>query len=401
MIDNPVLLALNICTLTTITLTANLLVLRSFRHQTYLPLAICFIAVGVIICQPFLAVFSPNLQVTALIFSLPAILLIGPCFWFYVQGLTSETPWRFSRKVIPDLIPFGIGAIIALISFLMPSEIKNALLVTGNDQIVASVPIALRYLIYGVLITVFILVLGWVVQSGFYLYKIIKRLNQYRRQLKNLFASTESKEIRWLTWLLVAVVGVWLAAAINIVLDNLFFSSQLDALAANIIVLVMIWSVAIWGLRQKPGFEELYNSTDGIEEVLISPEVNQAKYQRSALDKTKSNQIAAKIESAMHKDKLYLDASLSLQKLAKHINTSPNYISQTLNETLGVSFFDLINQYRIEDAKRGLAFTKETVLDIAMNVGFNAKSSFYTAFKKETQQTPSQYRKQHQAQDKA
>ena len=95
----------------------------------------------------------------------------------------------------------------------------------------------------------------------------------------------------------------------------------------------------------------------------------------------------------MQQDQLYLDAALSLQKLAKHINTSPNYISQTLNETLGANFFDYINQYRINEAKKQLKETKNTVLDIAMNVGFNAKSSFYTAFKKETQQTPSQYRK--------
>ena len=96
----------------------------------------------------------------------------------------------------------------------------------------------------------------------------------------------------------------------------------------------------------------------------------------------------------MQQDTLYLDASLSLPKLAKHIHTSPNYISQTLNETLGMSFFDYVNKYRVSAAQQLLENTEETVLNIAMAVGFNSKSSFYTAFKKHTQLTPSQFKNQ-------
>jgi len=75
------------------------------------------------------------------------------------------------------------------------------------------------------------------------------------------------------------------------------------------------------------------------------------------------------------------------------ISTSPNYISQTLNESIGMNFFDYVNKYRVEMAKHQLQHSSNTVLDIAMNVSFNAKSSFYTAFKKVAQQAPSQYRK--------
>jgi len=422
-IDNPILLALNICTLVVIIFSANLLILRAFERQTYLPLAMCLLAIGIIICQPTVAVFQQSLQPVFLILSLPAILLIAPSFWFYVQGLTSETPWHFSKKSFRHFIPCGIGAFIALLTFAMPTEISHALLVEGNEDILATTHVVLRYIIYGMLITVFALVLGWVVQSGIYFYKIIQRLNSYRTHLKDLFASTETKEIRWLTWLLVAVGGVWLATAVNLVLDNLFFTSELDALLSNAVILVMIWSLALWGLRQKPGFEELYNNQDDFLDDIaydaISKQISetsnnaatteesetkastsqtntnapQTKYQRSALDQQHADKIAAKIENAMQNDELYLDSSLSLQKLAKHIHTSPNYISQTLNETLGMNFFDYVNKYRVEAAKQHLIQTSDTVLDIAMNVGFNAKSSFYTAFKKETQQTPSQFRK--------
>ena len=64
-----------------------------------------------------------------------------------------------------------------------------------------------------------------------------------------------------------------------------------------------------------------------------------------------------------------------------------------MNESIGMNFFDYVNKYRVEMAKHQLQHSSDTVIDIAMNVGFNAKSSFYTAFKKVAQQTPSQYRK--------
>jgi AraC-like DNA-binding protein len=95
----------------------------------------------------------------------------------------------------------------------------------------------------------------------------------------------------------------------------------------------------------------------------------------------------------MEVDHLHRDANLSLWALAKHTGASSNYISQTLNEVMGESFFDFVNSYRIAEAKTLLATTNESVLNITYDVGFNARSSFYNAFKRHTGQTPTSYRK--------
>nr|WP_290444209.1 AraC family transcriptional regulator [Pseudoalteromonas sp. XMcav2-N] len=95
----------------------------------------------------------------------------------------------------------------------------------------------------------------------------------------------------------------------------------------------------------------------------------------------------------MQDDKLYLDAELTLQKLSDASGVSTNYLSQVLNETLKVNFFDFVNHWRIEAAKARLLAGTESVLHIALEVGFNARSSFYKAFKKETGLTPSEYRR--------
>jgi len=73
---------------------------------------------------------------------------------------------------------------------------------------------------------------------------------------------------------------------------------------------------------------------------------------------------------------------------------SAQYLSQTLNQTLQQSFYDYINDARIAAAKQQLQHTDDSVLNIAMAVGFNARSSFYKAFKASTGLTPAQFRAQ-------
>jgi YesN/AraC family two-component response regulator len=180
--------------------------------------------------------------------------------------------------------------------------------------------------------------------------------------------------------------------------DNLLFNIRTEALLS----LLLIWSLAHFGLQQKPGLTG-YNDKSSIN---ITPkktdESNRTeadlagtprKYQRSALSREQSERIADKINAVMRQDKLYLDANLSLQKLASHVTISPNYISQTLNEKLSTNFFDFVNQLRIEAAKPKIIANQDTVLNIAFEVGFNARSSFYKAFKQETGKTPSEFRK--------
>ncbi len=99
----------------------------------------------------------------------------------------------------------------------------------------------------------------------------------------------------------------------------------------------------------------------------------------------------------MKREKPYLDFDLTLQKLAVQTDIPEKELSLLLNHDIDQHFFDFINTYRINDAKLLLKDPNKkelTVLEILYEVGFNSKSSFYTAFKKATQLTPSAYRKQ-------
>ncbi|WP_394390800.1 helix-turn-helix domain-containing protein [Shewanella woodyi] len=80
-------------------------------------------------------------------------------------------------------------------------------------------------------------------------------------------------------------------------------------------------------------------------------------------------------------------------KLASQLKLSTHHLSQIINQQTQGNYFDLINQYRIKDAQHLLINTNMSIIDIAYEVGYNSKSSFYTEFKRRTQMTPNQFKK--------
>lgn len=106
------------------------------------------------------------------------------------------------------------------------------------------------------------------------------------------------------------------------------------------------------------------------------------------------NQNTVRLTAYMEQNKPHLDDVLTLQKLAAQVEMPEKELSILINQQIGKHFFDFINEYRISEAKILLKDQPNlTVLEILYRVGFNSKSSFYTAFKKETGITPSDYRK--------
>ncbi|KZN63223.1 hypothetical protein N473_17500 [Pseudoalteromonas luteoviolacea CPMOR-1] len=398
-VEQPALFALNVATLCVIIFSAHQLILRMHSQHVYRPLAVCLLSIGLIAMLPISKVLLPiEWQIINLLVSLPALLLIAPSLWLYTKALTSNTPWQLSRHDIKHLIPVCIGCTITLIALCLPAPYQHAILVNDNLALIEQAPSLLQILIYGLLIITFISVLGWVLQSAWYFYKIIKQLRDYHAKLKDVFASTEQKELHWLVWLLSSVGGVWLFIATNLVFDNLLSPIPLSPHLHATLVLLLVYSLSLWGLRQKPGFVECYDLDKAPEPnkppITDPPASRDEKYQRSALDAQQAQRIATKLQRAMQGDKLYLDPALSLPKLAAHICAPSHYISQTLNETLDIRFFDFVNQHRVDAAKHTLVQSDKTILDVAMLVGFNSKSAFYAAFKKHTGMTPSAYRQQ-------
>ena len=103
-----------------------------------------------------------------------------------------------------------------------------------------------------------------------------------------------------------------------------------------------------------------------------------------------------KLENAMFEKSLYKNPNLTLQDLSQEINISSHQLSQFLNTNLGKNFTSYVNEFRINEACKIITSSDKLTLEaVGYDVGFNSKSTFFTAFKKITGLTPAEYQKSH------
>lgn len=96
-------------------------------------------------------------------------------------------------------------------------------------------------------------------------------------------------------------------------------------------------------------------------------------------------------------EKVFLDPTLTVQKLAYKMDVPAYRLSQFINDHYKQSFTDLINAQRVTEASGKLKSSSEMqkkIAAIAFESGFNTLSAFNYAFKKVTNQTPSEFRRE-------
>ena len=337
---------------------------------------------------------SSYVQPIEFVIWMPSTLFLAPLFWIYVYSLTSpeqRLPVKFHRHLILPIMAILVG----LVTLFFGQDVWGT--------VFEEEPLPLTAWSITLVLFIFLLQLTAYPQMIIYLILIIRRLLRHKTLLKDYHSSTEKHELRW-----IYVIGgfgllFWSANALLLV----FEISKDDATAHNIFIdigslagLALVGATVLWGIRQRPpllpGLALLQDSEPTHTSPLSedhAPEPTNGKYEKSALNEEISSRIARKLRAAMENEKLHRDPNLSLWTLSRYIGASPNYVSQTLNEVIGESFFDFVNSYRIAEAMTRLTSTNDNVLNITYDVGFNARSSFYNAFKRVVGQTPTVYRK--------
>jgi AraC-like DNA-binding protein len=105
--------------------------------------------------------------------------------------------------------------------------------------------------------------------------------------------------------------------------------------------------------------------------------------------------VAERLGQLMDGQKAYLKENLSLDDVASAVRCSPHWISQHINGTLKLSFFDYINGLRVEEflrLARNPEMADRTIFDLALQAGFRSKSTFNLAFRKKMGTTPGQWK---------
>jgi AraC-like DNA-binding protein len=119
------------------------------------------------------------------------------------------------------------------------------------------------------------------------------------------------------------------------------------------------------------------------------------KLVKTGLNEMELKTMANKIIDYLNNSKPYLDPEYNLEIMARDLNITRQNISVAINDTIGKNFYQLINEYRVEEFKQLVLDSKHhniTLLGLAYDAGFNSKSSFNRIFKEITGSTPSSYK---------
>ncbi len=119
------------------------------------------------------------------------------------------------------------------------------------------------------------------------------------------------------------------------------------------------------------------------------------KMTKLGLEESQLQLIATEIQDYFKLKTPYLEPELNLTMVSETLGYTRNQMSFVINHVLGQTFYELVNTRRIEYVlqKMAVADPKQTILDMAINAGFNSVSGFYSAFKKHTGMTPAKYRR--------
>lgn len=216
-------------------------------------------------------------------------------------------------------------------------------------------------------------------------------LRRYSKHLQRNYSDIEKLELNWLRLLVIGFLAIrgWSVLVVFLVMLAVVFgietNFELMGLTGNYTTFVLISLLIFYSL----GHAHL---AEGLEARSGEAE---AKPDETAKEKFKPEQIQA-LTLLMENEKPYLQPALTLEKLASQLQMPTRSLSNMINRQFSCNFFEFINAYRIDEAKRLLSepgSVQKNMLDIMYEVGFNSKATFNTLFKKKLGMTPSEYRK--------
>lgn len=290
------------------------------------------------------------------------IFLFGPLLWLYVRNLTGIHP---SRETLKHVIPFVIVLLAGLVT---PRYARQTILnITGM-------------LIYPHII---------IYQVG-----MLFELSQFTRAARDFVSNPEGVELLWFRLLL---IGSIILLSGNIIADFAFLLERppgwiafLPFITSNL----FLFGIAFLAIRHPEIDPEIHETKVQIA-VGSLPAEHELRYKKNRLGKSTELKILSSLTKYLEINESFRNDELRLSDLASETGYASNTISMVLNIHQRENFYQFVNRYRVEFAKKALSNTNrstESILEIAFDSGFRSKSTFNTVFRGITGRTPSQFR---------
>jgi AraC-like DNA-binding protein len=285
----------------------------------------------------------------------PALFAAGPLNLFYYHSLLdSELPLSYKIKlhILPAV--FMLGASTVLLS--QPLAFKQQLIADMFANPLSS-PLSI------------LVALGWTHVTSYLTYLFTLELSLWNRD-------EIRSEVR-----IIALTNL-MAITSTVLLGVGFACKLLPLTIAGAAMLTLIHMIIFLSHHRYPHFFQS-----------LKREIKQKRYEKTLLAGVNTELIYARLMELMNEEKLYADMELNLKGTAGLLGVTPHQLSQFLNEHLNMDFRNFVNRFRVEEAQRLLKADPDMgILTICFEVGFNSKSTFNAAFKKQTGMTPREYR---------
>ncbi|MFY7826528.1 MAG: helix-turn-helix domain-containing protein [Flectobacillus sp.] len=324
-----------------------------------------------------------EIQASIFRLAMPIYFILPALTYLYVKQLNDPSLRLNKRDLIHgipvvlifcDLIPYYILPFIEKVKVLELIKENPANLFAGNEGFMNN---SLRDLLFGILFMCY----------GVVIWRIIAQR----------FKQNPNTPLGYFKWsifvaVMITVLFILKVAYFGVLLNNLGISAFKGIFTQVIIIhSIMFYTMCgfMWVNRSELGkmwsvYEEVLNFIEDENEM-------------NALEPIEIEAgVVEHFETYINLHKPYLKAKYSLNDAAYETSLPAHQISTMMRVHFGMNFSDYINSLRIEEVKRRLSddeFQNYSIEGISKDCGFNAKSTFFTVFKKHTGLTPSEFQK--------
>lgn len=291
-------------------------------------------------------------------------LLLGPILLMHIHFLTSKQPLG---KIKYLLIPGILQLVYYSTVFVIFDDYRDKWSFSESFHVPYIYPLEI------ILITIVTIYCGVMIRT---------KIKHYQEFLHKTQSDIDNFDPKWLDRFLIMFFSIVIMWFIYIVIDNYWYPlNYRGEFPFHMILSVLV----LWKVHE--GLCHLFENYPKPE---IEVPVIDVKSQSHDWD-----DLMSQINTAVYEDQLYLQSKLTITQLARKLGNNETYISRALNLSAGMNFNKFINQARIDAAKKMLCkASRESILEIALSVGFSSKSTFNRLFKEYEGITPSQYRNQ-------
>ncbi len=310
-------------------------------------LATLIFVISIRVLKSVFLTYYPETSNAFIQIGLTACFLIGPFLYIYVKEFTESQHTKKSKRWLIHVIPVLIA--MAFIGYFYPYR--------ENYKLWNRIPFG---------------IFGWSLLVQWLLY-VVYSIYIIKGCLRNVFSNKHKATSQdfWIVNIVIGVAFIWLAYN-----TTMYTSYIVGALSFSFTFYI---TLLIWVLKQR--------------KVVLFFETP-SKYVNKKINTIESNQIESKLQVLFIDAKRYKEPQLKLNDLALSIDETPHNLSKFLNDNLGKSFSNYINEFRVLAAIEMIKSNQEYTLEaIGLECGFKSNSSFYAAFKKFENCTPAQYKK--------